>query len=137
METKTKKSKIILAIMIATVIVAAISVLLYLNKVNNYKKTIEALSFSNINISQIADGVYLGECDADMVAAKVEITITSGEIKNIKLLEHKQDRGDSAEAIIDTIIKEQQIDVDIIAGATNSSKVIKKAIENACLKGIK
>lgn len=39
-----------------------------------------------------------------------------------------------AETIIDKIIDEQKIDVDAVSGATNSSTVIKKAVENA-LKG--
>lgn len=41
----------------------------------------------------------------------------------------------SAEKIIDKIVGEQKIDVDGISGATNSSNVIKKAVENALKRG--
>ena len=50
---------------------------------------------------------------------------------SIDLLEHRNEKGKPAEQIIDDILKRQQIDVDEVSGATNSSKVIKKAIENA------
>ncbi|WP_313562885.1 FMN-binding protein [Ruminiclostridium cellobioparum] len=40
-------------------------------------------------------------------------------------------RGAKAEAIVDKIISEQSVTVDVISGATNSSKVILKAVENA------
>lgn len=39
--------------------------------------------------------------------------------------------GKTAEVIADSIVDEQKIDVDAISGATNSSTVIKKAVENA------
>ena len=40
-------------------------------------------------------------------------------------------RGKPAEIVADRIIQEQRIDVDAVSGATNSSVVIKKAVENA------
>lgn len=46
-------------------------------------------------------------------------------------MEHRHERGKAAEVVIEKIIKEQKIDVDAISGATNSSTVIKKAVENA------
>lgn len=42
-----------------------------------------------------------------------------------------KERGESAEKIVDEIIKEQRSDVDVVTGATNSSNVIKKAVEEA------
>lgn len=55
----------------------------------------------------------------------------NGEIANINILEHRHERGKTAEVIADSIVDEQKIDVDAISGATNSSTVIKKAVENA------
>jgi uncharacterized protein with FMN-binding domain len=50
------------------------------------------------------------------------------------LLEHKNEHGKLAEIIINRIISEQKIDVDAVTGATNSSKVIEGAIQNALNK---
>ena len=67
----------------------------------------------------------------DFVYAKVEVTVQNGVITNIDILEHKNGRGSSAEIVVDSIIEEQKIDVDAVSGSTNSSIVIKKAVENA------
>lgn len=61
------------------------------------------------------------------------MTVESHTITEITVIEHLNDRGASAESITDTIINQQKIDVDTMAGATNSSTVIKKAVENAIL----
>ena len=47
------------------------------------------------------------------------------------LLEHKNGHGQPAEAVLDEITAEQRVDVDAVTGATNSSSVLKKAVENA------
>ena len=60
-----------------------------------------------------------------------EVTVQNGEITNINILEHRHERGKTAEAITTKIVDEQRIDVDTISGATNSSTVIKKAVANA------
>ena len=65
------------------------------------------------------------------IYAKVEVEIIEGKIVSLNLLEHRNERGKRAENIIDIVLSEQKIDVDAISGATNSSNVIKKAIENA------
>lgn len=86
---------------------------------------------NEINISDISDGVSIGEYDVKFIYAKVEITIQNGEITTINLLEHRHERGKPAESIIHKMIDEQKVDVDAISGATNSSIVIKKAVEIA------
>ena len=72
----------------------------------------------------------------DFIYAKVEVTVKNGEVSNINILEHRHERGETAEAIINKIVEQQKIDIDTISGATNSSIVIKKAVENALKKGI-
>ena len=67
----------------------------------------------------------------DFVYAKVEVTVQNDVITNIDILEHKNGRGSRAEVVVDRIVEEQKIEVDAVSGATNSSTVIKKAVENA------
>lgn len=59
------------------------------------------------------------------------MSVKNGKIADIDILEHKNGRGKSAESIINKIVDEQKINVDAISSATNSSIVIKKAVENA------
>lgn len=84
----------------------------------------------------ISDGVYIGEYDVNFIYAKVEVTVQNGEITNINILEHRNERGKAADAITNKIVDEQKIDVDAISGATNSSTIIKKAVENALKSGL-
>ena len=105
--------------------------IIYLKSVADYKQAVKETTYEDIHISDIPDGVYVGEYDVDFIYAKVEVTVQNGEITNINILEHRHERGKTAEVITDSIVDEQKIDVDAISGATNSSTVIKKAVENA------
>ena len=96
-----------------------------------YKETMAKVEIGNVDLSDVKDGTYEGSYDARIISATVSVTVKDGKMTDIKLLEHKYDRGGSAEAIIDDILKEQSLDVDVVSGATNSSKTIMKAVENA------
>lgn len=102
-----------------------------------YQQDIASISFSDPKISTIADGEYIGECDVGYLFAKVKVTVSSGAVTNIELLEHRNERGKAGESVIDEILSAQRTDVDAVSSATNSSKVIKKAVENALEKGIR
>lgn len=103
----------------------------YLKKVNDYQQKVHNTVFCDVDLSTVPDGIYIGEYDVDFISAKVEVTVEQGQIASINILEHKNDRGQAAEAIIDEIIAEQNLDVDAVSSATNSSTVLKKAVENA------
>lgn len=110
---------------------AMIFTAVYLKSVADYKRAVKETTFSNLDISDVPDGVYVGEYDVDFIYAKVEVTVQAGAITNIDILEHKNGRGSRAEVVVDRIIEEQKIEVDAVSGATNSSTAIKKAVENA------
>ena len=126
----SKKKAVLFAVMLL-LLIGLVRGIIYLKSVADYKQAVKETTFEEINISDISDGVYIGEYDVDFIYAKVEVTVQNGEITNINILEHRHERGKTAEVITDSIIDEQKIDVDAISGATNSSTVIKKAVENA------
>ena len=132
MKISTKKmiSFIILLLLLIGLICGAV----YLKKVADYKRAVGETTFGEIDIADVSDGIYIGEYDVNFIYAKVEVTVEDGEIVSINILEHRHERGKAAETVIEKIIEEQKIDVDAVFGATNSSTVIKKAVENA-LKG--
>lgn len=98
-----------------------------------YTKNVQNIHIENIDISKIQDGIYYGKCDVGFISAEVNVTVENGKITDIHLISHKNERGKAAESITNEIIKKQIIDADSVSGATNSSKTIKKAIENALL----
>lgn len=96
-----------------------------------YQDKIAAISIEEIDFSQIKDGTYIGEYNAGYIYAKVQVTINGGAMTDLILLEHKNERGKPAEAILPDILNRQSLTVDTISGATNSSLVIKAAIQEA------
>ncbi len=96
-----------------------------------YKKTVTSVELNEVDLSQIEDGTYIGEMDAKLVYAEVEVMVKDHEIMAVNLLEHKNERGQFTESILDAIVSEQTIKVDTVSGATNSSLIILKAVENA------
>ena len=106
-------------------------VVVYFMDFREYQRNIESITFKNIELSDVEDGTYVGEYHAGYIYAKVEVMIEDGNIISINLMEHRNEKGKTAEKILDNIVATQEIDVDAVSGATNSSNVIKKAIEDA------
>ena len=131
---RISKKKIISVIILLFSLIGLICGAVYLKNVADYKRAIGETTFGEIDIADVSDGIYIGEYDVNFIYAKVEVTVEDGEIVSINILEHRHERGKAAEKVIEKIIEEQKIDVDAVSGATNSSTVIKKAVENA-LKG--
>lgn len=131
---RISKKKIISIIILFLLLIGLIWGTVYLKKVADYKRAVGETTFGEIDVANVSDGIYIGEYDVNFIYAKVEVTVEDGKIVSINILEHRQERGKAAETVIGKIIEEQKIDVDAISGATNSSTVIKKAVENA-LKG--
>lgn len=129
-----KQKTIVLPLVSAIFIIGIFFGACYLSDVNNYKKAVANITIAEVDLSKIPDGVYDGSYNVGFIAAKVRVTVSNGIIQNIKLVEHKNEQGSSAEVIADNIVKEQKINVNTISGATNSSRVIKKAVENALLQ---
>lgn len=131
---RISKKKIISVIILLFSLIGLICGAVYLKNVADYKRAIGETTFDEIDIADVSDGIYIGEYDVNFIYAKVEVTVEDWEIVSINILEHRHERGKAAEKVIEKIIEEQKIDVDAVSGATNSSTVIKKAVENA-LKG--
>lgn len=133
---KIPRKKIILSIVIFIFTIGLIGGAVYLKNVADYKQAVKETTFDEINISDVSDGVYIGEYDVNFIYAKVEVTVQNREITDIIILEHRHEHGKAAETVINEIVDEQRINVDAVSGATNSSIVIKKAVENALKSGL-
>ena len=96
----------------------------------NLGKLAEA-TIANVDLAKLADGEYFGKYTVLPVIVEVKVTIKDSMIENVQLLRHDNGQGRTAERIVEDVIAQQRVGVDIIAGATYSSKVILKAIEDA------
>lgn len=130
-KTKVSGKKITIYFIMFVMLIVFICLVIYLKSVSDYKQAVKSITFEEIDAAEAADGVYIGECNVDFIYAKVEVTVRDGRIADINILEHRNERGESAEAVVNKIVEEQKIDGDAVSGATNSSIVLKKAVENA------
>ena len=126
-----KKILVIISIIILCIIIIGS---IAFNKMNKNLQALENIKVSAIDLNSLEDGTYQGSYAVFPVKVKVEVAIKDKRIETIKILEHDNGKGKAAEEIVNTIIEKQIIDVDVIAGATYSSRVIQKAIEAALLK---
>ncbi|MBN2899691.1 MAG: FMN-binding protein [Clostridia bacterium] len=126
---KTRK-KIILALIAAVVLGIASLVIL------NLPKAMPSTDMA-FDLSKIADGSYLGGCDNGPVRVQVSVEVENHAITAVQLLKHDNGMGSAAEVITETVVAQQSVEVDVISGATMSSKTILKAIEIALSEGTK
>ena len=128
---KLSRKRILLLLAVLLFLAGLILAAVYLKSVADYKKAVKETTFHDVDIREVPVGDYVGEYDVDFVYAKVQVTVRNGAITAIDIREHKNGRGKPAELVADRMIQEQKIDVDTVSGATSSSIVIKKAVENA------
>lgn len=85
----------------------------------------------DVNLRDIKDGSYTGEYSTGPVKAVVKVLIEDHRIIDIIIEQHQNGMGKKAEKIVEEIINQQSLKVDVISGATLSSNVIRKAVEEA------
>ncbi len=88
----------------------------------------------DVNINSIPDGTYHGSAETVMAAAEVVVTVNDQRITAIDLTRHVHSNGQEAEAVLDRVIEEQCLKIDLISGATTSSMVLLKAVEDALIE---
>lgn len=129
-------NKAVLIVISALLVVGLLAGGIYLKSIGDYKAKVDALTFDEIDLTKVNDGIYEGQCDTGVVRARVQVTVRDHRLESIDLLEHENGRGTPAEAILGQMVQEQTTAVDTVSGATCSSKVIRKAVENAVTAGL-
>lgn len=132
---KKGRKTLLLCLCVAAVIGAA-CLGVYLKQLSDYRRAVAEISFGSIDVAEVPDGVYTGECDVGFVYARVRVTVRGGVLEDVEILQHKNGRGAPAEAVVGEMTQRQSVYVDTVSGATNSSLVLEKAAENALLHGL-
>jgi uncharacterized protein with FMN-binding domain len=84
--------------------------------------------------SKWEDGTYTGEGQGNNGPVKVEVTVEGGKITEVSVIEHQETPvlSDGAiEQIPQSIVENQSLEVDTVAGATVTSQAIINAVEAA------
>lgn len=99
--------------------------------IDNNLKNLLTLEIKSINITEIDDGIYRGKYEVFPVRVELNVEVKDHQIIEIDILKHDNGQGKPAESIINSVIEQNSIDVDVISGASYSSRTILQAISNA------
>ena len=128
----TKGKRIALIIIVVVVVLITVFVIA-VNYIGSEMKVVDNLIINDVDLNSISDGIYYGKYETILVKAEVEVEVKDNRIINVKILKHSHGKGEAAESIVNDVVDEQKINIDTISGATTSSKVILKAVENALM----
>lgn len=123
-----KKILIGLGIVVGLIIIFGIA---FFFRARQMVKIIDSAVIEDVDLTQIEDGVYAGEFGEFLVDVKLEVTVMDHEITGIEIIEQRAGPGYEALETIDRIIEAQSPNVDVVSGATGSSKSIMIAVQKA------
>lgn len=125
--------KLVRNAVIGILVLGAVGAALYLPGFIRYKNSIKTLQPKAVSFANFENGTYSGTYDMDYVKVNLEFKVKDGLLTDLVILEHENGKGAPAEALVDEILETQNTDIDVVSGATASSKAILLAIENAKL----
>ncbi|MGN0840331.1 MAG: FMN-binding protein [Candidatus Ornithospirochaeta sp.] len=131
-----KKIFRVFIVLILFILILVVSCTAMMNKEMEKAKN-ELMLVEDPDLSKVEDGIYRGKVETMLVKAEVEVSVKNHKIISISIIKHENGKGKPAEAIVDAIVKDNSTDVELIAGATMSSLVIRTAVIDAVNKGIK
>lgn len=126
---KMKKVMKVFGVVFLIFIVMAVGGFFYIKNMD-----LPAISIGELSMADVADGSYEGDYSAGLVSAAVTVTVKDKKIQDIIINKHENGLGKKAERITKDIIEKQSVDIDNVSGATLSSNVIRKAVEQALVK---
>lgn len=131
-----KKIFRVFIVLILFILILVVSCTAMMNKEMEKAKN-ELMLVEDPDLSKVEDGIYREKVETMLVKAEVEVSVKNHKIISISIIKHENGKGKPAEAIVDAIVKDNSTDVELIAGATMSSLVIRAAVIDAVNKGIK
>jgi uncharacterized protein with FMN-binding domain len=99
-----------------------------------------SLPLNAVNFTRLNDGVYHGAYAGGMYKWRTnecDVTVTNGQVTHIQLVNdvNKADgENKDLEMLYDRVINAQSLHVDLISGATLTSKAYLQAVENALVQ---
>ncbi|MFP4444600.1 MAG: FMN-binding protein [Spirochaetia bacterium] len=135
MTKKKKRLFIILGITAGVIIVLVVVMAIMINKADANMQKLMALTIEDVNLKDVTDGTYRGKYSGFPLVVVVDVTVKDHRITDVDLVKHQHGQGADAEVLPERIEEAQTLKVDMVSGATYSSKAILKAAERALLLG--
>ncbi len=128
-----KKRTIVLITILCFLILIALAGKILLTVTTANLEKLRTISLEEVDLALLENGTYKGSYARFPLDVEVEVVVKDQRIVSIILLKHRNGQGQDAETIPSEVVRSQSLQVDTISGATYSSIVILKAIEDALL----
>jgi len=120
--------KVILWIITGLVVVAGLA---FIGDTLN-RRSVQNASIRSVDFSQLPDGICEGQHKGGRWSNKVRVTVASGKVTGIEVVRDIWfRRPELTEQVVSDVIKSQSLEVDIVSGATVTTRAYLKAMENA------
>lgn len=104
--------------------------------ISNEIEQIKNMQISPLDLTKVPDGEYIGEVPfRERFLYKVKVTVESGKITNIDVLQNGTENqyAEKALEVIPHMLQAQSPNVDVVTGATVTSKALMKCVEKALM----
>lgn len=96
------------------------------------QKAVRALVIEDQDLGSIHDGTYVGSYEYGGFTYVVSVTVQSYRITEINIEQNRTTKhAKMAEGVVQKVLEKGNVNVDVVAGATTTSKALLKAIEQA------
>lgn len=90
------------------------------------------VEIGDVDFSILADGVYEGAFEGGRWSNRSALTVENGRVVEIRILQAVQmDVPEVKETLVRRVLEAQSLDVEVVSGATVTSKAYLKAMEKA------
>jgi uncharacterized protein with FMN-binding domain len=120
------------------VIAAGVFYLAVMRPAFQKQEQVRQMPIKDVEFANVADGTYEGSFTYSKTTTEVEVTVKGHKIEKINILEKgkTEHAQKAAEGIEKNVLEAQSLDVDVVTGATTTSKALLKALEKALKQGI-
>lgn len=124
-------ARILLRVTLAVILVAAVAAAWFKIRYDRMVRVFAAAEVAPVDLARIDDGVYTGSFGEFLVSAEVEVTVENHRITCIDIVDQHCGPGYRALETMNRILAAQSPQVDIVTGATSSSRCIMIAVHSA------
>ena len=118
------------ALLIAGIVVVALVGIMAIASLNGMGY-VRRMTVNPVDLSKIADGVYVGSFKKGRFSYSVEVAVRDHRIQAVKATDPRRATNLIIEQIFARIVQDQSVRVDTVSGASLTTKAVSKAAENA------
>lgn len=121
----------VIVIPLAIVVVLGAATGAFFLRFRKMARTIRAVEIEHVDLAGVPDGSYEGEFGDFLVHVKARVKVAAGRIESVEIVDQRCGPGYEAKETVDRILAAQSPVVDVVSGATGSSRCIMAAVYRA------